>query len=111
MFHLAGTLNDGIFSSVSQETWRNVVRAKVKGAQTLDRVCREYGKQISTFVCFSSIVAAFGNAGQSSYGYANSCLDSICRNRVADKLPALSLQWGLIGVGMGDTVKQVTQSS
>lgn len=107
VFHLAGLLSDGIFSSTTQETWNSVVDAKVQGSQNLDLVCREYQKQIKTFVCFSSIVAAFGNAGQCSYGYANSVLDSICRSRVADHLPALSLQWGLIGVGMGVNVEQV----
>ena len=85
-----------------------MVRVKVEGAQNLDSACRNFPQQISTFVCFSSIVAAFGNAGQCSYGYANSSLDSICRNRVEDGLPAVSIQWGLIDAGMGVSVKQVS---
>ena len=80
---------------------------KVKGAENLDSACRNFPNQVSTFVSFSSIVAAFGNAGQSSYGYANSALDNICRKRVEDGLPGVSIQWGLINAGMGVSVKQV----
>ena len=93
---------------MNPESWRKVVRVKVQGARNLDRACRKFPDQVSTFVCFSSIVAAFGNAGQSSYGYANSAVDNICRERVKEGLPATSIQWGLIGVGMGVTVKQVS---
>ena len=108
VFHLAGQLHDGVFSSYTPEYWKKVVRVKVEGAQNLDSACRNFPQQVSTFVCFSSIVAAFGNAGQCSYGYANSSLDSICRNRVEDGLPAVSIQWGLIDAGMGVSVKQVS---
>ena len=108
VFHLAGALHDTIFSTMTPESWRKVVPVKVQGARNLDRACRKFPDQVSTFVCFSSIVAAFGNAGQSSYGYANSAVDNICRERVKEGLPATSIQWGLIGVGMGVTVKQVS---
>ena len=94
---------------MTPESWRKVVRVKVQGARNLDRACRKFSDQISTFVCFSSIVAAFGNAGQSSYGYANSAVDNICRERVKEGLPATSIQWGLINVGMGVSIKQVTE--
>jgi hypothetical protein len=107
VFHLAGTLHDSVFSACTEESWRKVVRVKVEGARNLDSACRNYPDQVSTFVCFSSIVAAFGNAGQCSYGYANAAVDAVCRRRVEGGLPAVSIQWGLIDAGMGISVKQV----
>ena len=47
-------------------------------------------------------------AGQSNYGYANSALDFLCEARAAQGLPALSLQWGVIGhVGFVEEAMQV----
>lgn len=34
---------------------------------------------VDYFVMFSSISAAFGNAGKTNYGYANSALDEMCQ--------------------------------
>ena len=107
VIHMAGSLHDGLFSSANPESWRNVVDAKARGATLLDKLCRKHRDTVQMFICFSSIVAACGNAGQASYGYANSVLDSICRQRVSDGLHGLSIQWGLVGVGMGSTVEQV----
>ena len=47
-------------------------------------------------------------AGQSNYGYANSALDFLCEARATQGLPALSLQWGVIGhVGFVEEAMQV----
>eukprot|EP00116_Pleurobrachia_bachei_P012058 sb/3472320/ len=104
--HMAGSLHDGLFSSTTQESWQTVVDAKARGATLLDKLCRKHRDTVQLFICFSSIVSACGNAGQASYGYANSVLDALCRQRVRDGLHGLSIQWGLIGVGMGSTVEQ-----
>lgn len=111
VFHLAGTLHDSVFSAITEESWRKVVRVKVEAARNLDSAARNFPNQVFTFVCFSSIVAAFGNAGQCSYGYANSAVDAICRRRVEEGFPAVSIQWGLVDAGMGVSVKQVCGSA
>ena len=47
-------------------------------------------------------------AGQSNYGFANSCLDFLCEQRAGQGLPALSIQWGVIGhVGFVEEAMQV----
>ena len=35
-------------------------------------------------------------AGQTAYGYANSCMELLCQQRRADGLPAVSIQWPII---------------
>lgn len=49
------------------------------------------------FVVFSSISCGLGNAGQTNYGFTNSIMERICEDRRSHNLPALAIQWGLIG--------------
>lgn len=49
-------------------------------------------------------------AGQSNYGFANSALDFLCEDRRLQGLPALSIQWGVIGhVGFVEEAMQASQ--
>ena len=51
-------------------------------------------------------------AGQSNYGFANSALDFMCEARLAEGLPALSIQWGIIGhVGFVEEAMQASNAS
>ena len=61
--------------------------------------------QVENFVIWTSVSGAFGNAGQTNYGYANSYLDTLVRNlKDSDSIlknAALAVNWGAIGnVGM-----------
>merc|ERR1711884_394887 len=49
------------------------------------------------FVGFSSVVALFGNSGQTNYAHANSVIDGVMNRCARAGLPGLSVQWGAIG--------------
>lgn len=49
------------------------------------------------FVVFSSVSCGRGNGGQTNYGMANSVMERICEQRRNDGLPAVAIQWGVIG--------------
>lgn len=79
--HAAGVLRDAFLLHKSWEEFTEVVRPKAQGTVHLDRFTAE--DPLDFFVCFSSIAAAFGNPGQSDYGYANAFLDAFAERRGA----------------------------
>ncbi|MGV9878592.1 SDR family NAD(P)-dependent oxidoreductase [Streptomyces sp. NPDC003006] len=97
--HAAGTLRDAYLLHKSWEEFTDVVRPKAHGALHLDRLTAD--DPLDFFVCFSSIAAAFGNAGQSDYAYANAFLDAFAERRQAQVAAGrrsgrtLSLGWPL----------------
>ncbi|MFJ2773110.1 SDR family NAD(P)-dependent oxidoreductase [Streptomyces sp. NPDC087300] len=97
--HAAGTLHDSYLLHKSWEEFTDVVRAKTHGTVHLDRLTAD--DPLDLFVCFSSIAAAFGNAGQSDYAYANAFLDAFAERREAQVAAGrragrtLSLAWPL----------------
>ena len=60
IFHLAGSLADATLPSCTKEDWVKVNNVKISGAFLLDALSRRFCKELHAFVCFSSIVAAFG---------------------------------------------------
>ena len=97
VFHLAMVLKDSLLENMNQEDFRLVCRPKVDTCLHLDAVTRGLTRPLDVFVAFSSISCGKGNAGQSNYAYANSCLERICELRRADGLHGLAIQWGAIG--------------
>ena len=84
-------LHDGMFEAQTKETFLEVLRVKVDGIKHLDKLSRlRCDGRLSHFVAFSSAAAAYGNAGQTNYGYANSYMERVCEQRVADGLPGMA---------------------
>jgi NAD(P)-dependent dehydrogenase (short-subunit alcohol dehydrogenase family) len=92
VFHLAGVLDDGVLREQSRERFDRVMAAKVRGAWNLHDLTRS--QLLDHFVLFSSAAALLGAPGQSNYAAANAFLDALAHHRRAEKLPALSVNWG-----------------
>ena len=52
---------------------------------------------LDCFVMFSSVSSIFGNPAQGNYSAANAFLDSLAHHRRALGLPALTMNWGVLG--------------
>ena len=101
IFHAAGVdLRRPMVESRPDEI-HDVMSAKVAGAWLLHEKCdREH---LKIFVCFSSIAAVWGSAGRGIYAGANAFLDALVQWRRAERLPALSINFGpWKGAGMAD---------
>lgn len=97
IFHLQMILMDALFDNQTKESFQRVCETKSESFKNLDQLSRQLCPHLDYFVGFSSIVSSFGNVGQTNYGYSNSVIDRVCELRKADGLPALAIQWGVIG--------------
>ncbi|MFJ6141943.1 beta-ketoacyl reductase, partial [Kitasatospora sp. NPDC092286] len=91
VFHVAGVVDDGVVSSLTEERVGGVLAPKVDGAWHL----HELAGDLDAFVLFSSAAATFGGPGQGSYAAANAFLDALAAHRRELGLPGVSLGWGL----------------
>ncbi|KAK8766988.1 hypothetical protein V5799_006227 [Amblyomma americanum] len=80
-------LSDALLENQTSESFERVCKPKVDGTKRLDELSRILCPYLDHFVVFSSAVSGRGNAGQSNYGYANSVMERICEQRVAEGLP------------------------
>ena len=92
VFHLAGTLDDGL---VQNQTWNKMTRvfsAKAMGAWILHLATLR--EPLDHFVLFSSVASTFGSAGQSNHAAANAFMDALVRYRRTRGLAGQSINWG-----------------
>jgi acyl transferase domain-containing protein/NADPH:quinone reductase-like Zn-dependent oxidoreductase/acyl carrier protein len=90
--HAAGLLDDRTIPEMSAAQFLHPMEPKVFGAWNLHQVTQN--RRLDFFVMYSSGSGLMGSAGQTNYAAANSFLDALCQARVAEGLPALSIQWG-----------------
>ncbi len=95
LFHLAMVIDDAPIVSLARERIRKVITPKAQGAWLLHEATRDC--DLDCFVMFSSVSSIFGNPAQGSYGAANAFLDSLAHHRRALGLPALTINWGVLG--------------
>jgi hypothetical protein len=66
-----------------------VIKPKIHGALNLYDTLSD--RDFDFFVCLSSMISISGNTGQTSYGGSNAFLDSFCRFRNSQILPAVAI--------------------
>jgi len=102
LFHLAGVLDDGVISGMTEERVRKVAKPKCGIAVALLRVAAEFEWPVQWMLGFSSTSSLFGYAGQANYCAANSVLDNLATFGDADVLPMgdtppcriVAINWG-----------------
>lgn len=97
IFNLAVCLRDGIFENQTAEWFKESLAPKSDATIHFDEITRQMEINLKYFVVFSSISCGRGNAGQSSYGLANSVMERIIEKRVSDGFSGKAIQWGAIG--------------
>ncbi|BCX46607.1 3-oxoacyl-ACP synthase (polyketide synthase) [Haloferula helveola] len=101
--HSAMVLDDQTMGKMTLEQMQRVLAPKVQGTWNLHEAT--LGEDLDSFVMFSSVSSALGNAGQGNYAAANAFLDSMAHFRHAAGLPALTVNWGQladVGVAAAD---------
>jgi acyl transferase domain-containing protein/SAM-dependent methyltransferase/acyl carrier protein len=95
VFHLAMVIDDAPLAALTPERMRAVMAPKARGAWLLHEATREM--ELDCFVMFSSVSSIFGNPAQGNYAAANAFLDALAHHRRALGLPALTVNWGVLG--------------
>ncbi|MFE3784439.1 type I polyketide synthase [Amycolatopsis sp. NPDC059090] len=96
--HAAGVLTrEPALADVTLEEFTAAIRAKVTGAELLDRLLGD--TELDAFVLMSSGAAVWGTSGQPAYGASNAYLDALARRRRAAGRTATAVAWGSWGGG------------
>ncbi|XP_061613835.1 uncharacterized protein LOC133470029 isoform X2 [Phyllopteryx taeniolatus] len=98
VFHSAVVLHDALIESLDRSIYEEVLKPKVNGVLNLHHATLSC--QLDYFVCYSSISAFLGNASQTNYAAANTFLDLFCQYRRKLGLPAQSINWGALNLGL-----------
>ena len=92
IIHAAGTFDDSSLQELTAARFATVLSPKVAGAWHLHEQSRDL--PLDFFVAYSSAASLFGSAGQANYVSANAFLDALAAARRAERLPAVSINWG-----------------
>ncbi|KAJ8667374.1 hypothetical protein QAD02_009036 [Eretmocerus hayati] len=112
IFNLAAVLRDATLENQTSQWFEEVFRSKALTTKNLDSLSRTMCPQLKNFVIFSSCACGKGSEGQSNYGMSNSVVERICERRASEGLPALAIQWGLIGdVGLISELPHLVKQS
>jgi acyl transferase domain-containing protein/NADP-dependent 3-hydroxy acid dehydrogenase YdfG/acyl carrier protein len=91
--HTAGTFENGLIGSLTEEQVDRVVTPKIDAALHLSELTEDLDLQ--AFVLYSSLASVFGGPGQGNYAAGNAFLDALAAYRRARGLRATSMAWSL----------------
>ncbi len=91
--HAAGTVADGLVTTINESAVEQVLRSKVDAAWHLHELTKDV--DLSFFVLFSSAASVLAGGGQGVYAAANGVINALAANRRARGLPAKALAWGM----------------
>ncbi|XP_013393592.1 uncharacterized protein LOC106161238 [Lingula anatina] len=98
IFHGAAVLADGAFVNQNQDTFERATGPKIKGSWNLHKL--SINLPLDYFVMHSSVASLLGNPGQTNYGAGNAFMDSLAHYRRQQHLPAQSINWGALNLGL-----------
>ncbi|MFH1319653.1 MAG: SDR family NAD(P)-dependent oxidoreductase [Bacteroidota bacterium] len=93
--HAAMVLDDGSIPEITHERYMKVFMPKAIGCWLIHEATKDI--DLDHFVLYSSISAIYGNPGQVSYVGASSFLDNFAHFRRSQGLPAMTINWGVLG--------------
>jgi NADPH:quinone reductase-like Zn-dependent oxidoreductase/short-subunit dehydrogenase/SAM-dependent methyltransferase/acyl carrier protein len=95
IMHAAMVLDDVPIEHLTEERMWRAMAPKIIGAWNLHVLTRDL--PLDFFVLFSSFTSIIGNPGQANYVAGNAFLDALAHYRRARGLPALAINWGVVG--------------
>ncbi|XP_050391837.1 phenolphthiocerol/phthiocerol polyketide synthase subunit C [Patella vulgata] len=99
----AGVLRDSTLINMTDKQITEVLDAKITGAWNMHLATENF--ELDFFILHSSITSVFGAPGQSNYGAGNAFQDSLAFYRRSKGLPAQSINWGPLDMGMLENAK------
>ncbi len=93
--HCAMVLRDKMIVNMTDDDFMDAFLPKMLGALNLHRATLSI--PLEHFISFSSISSIIGTGGQANYSAGNAFLDALANHRHAQGLPALTINWGVIG--------------
>jgi acyl transferase domain-containing protein/acyl carrier protein len=106
VIHAAGVSEQDLIADVDDAHLSRMLAPKALAARHLHELTRDL--DLSAFVLFSSVAAAWGSGQQAAYAAANAYLDALAEHRRGLGLPTTSVAWGLWGeVGMATSDEEL----
>jgi myxalamid-type polyketide synthase MxaC len=106
--HAAGIVEDGVLLKQDWTAFENALTPKIAGAWNLHLASRSF--DLDFFVLYSSVASLVGSAGQSGYAAGNAFQDALAHARHAERLPGLSVNWGVwAGGGMATALDETSR--